>query len=95
MIVLLEEHTHTHTHDLRCVHTIEQCSTDKIVTNYQWKAERLADDVRSEHQVVYRTLSVFAASKRQTLSGVELYDTARHTTNKVTWLQDFQSPSVH
>ncbi|MPC70329.1 hypothetical protein E2C01_064573 [Portunus trituberculatus] len=58
----------------RCVHTIEQCSTDKIVTNYQWKAERLADDVRSEHQVVYRTLSMFATSKGQTLSGVEVYD---------------------
>ncbi|XP_063587833.1 piggyBac transposable element-derived protein 4-like [Penaeus indicus] len=30
----------------------------------EWKAKRLADDVRSEHQVVYRTLSMFAASKR-------------------------------
>ena len=35
----------------------------------QWKAERLADDVKSEHQKLYRTLPVFVVSELRTLSG--------------------------
>ena len=59
--------------------------------NCYQKAKRLADDVRSEHQELYRTLSMFVVSELRTMSGgteAWKYDIARHTMKKVICLPD-------